>query len=191
MRDAIFDPSEVFYHCAQLIDTLRMKGINPTVLVLQTDGDPDHSLKRTAVQLALLAIFKELDVDHLVMLWCAPNGLVRNKVECSISVINLALAHVSVERGEMEELADGEVKNCSSMKSVHDLVRKIEEHRFIAFEEIPALNNQLKHAVIVDLVTSGVEKVMEDARPNDKQPQMACTSNASSISKKILQYLCI
>ena len=34
LRDAIFDPSEVYDHCAQLIDTLRRKGLSPTVLVL-------------------------------------------------------------------------------------------------------------------------------------------------------------
>ena len=49
LRDAIFYPSNVFDHCAQLIDTLRMKGLNPTVLILQTDGGPDHSMKRVAV----------------------------------------------------------------------------------------------------------------------------------------------
>ena len=49
VHDAIFDPSNVFDHCAQLIDTLRMKGLNPIVLILQTDGGPNHSMKRVAV----------------------------------------------------------------------------------------------------------------------------------------------
>ena len=55
LRDSIFDPSEVFDHCAQLIDVLKRAGKNPTVLLLQTDGGPDHSLKRYAVKLALTA----------------------------------------------------------------------------------------------------------------------------------------
>ena len=42
LRDAIFDPSEVYDHCAQLIDTLLKKGLNHAVLVLQIDGGPDH-----------------------------------------------------------------------------------------------------------------------------------------------------
>ena len=79
LRDATFDPSQVFDHCAQLIDCLRRKGLDPTVLVLQTDGGPDHSLKRAATKLACIAMFKELDIDHLVVLRGAPNG-------CSLNV---------------------------------------------------------------------------------------------------------
>lgn len=35
VRDAIFDPSNIFDHCAQLIDTLCKKGSNPTVLIFK------------------------------------------------------------------------------------------------------------------------------------------------------------
>ena len=57
-RDFTFDPSNVFDHCAQLIDTIRKKCLNSTVLVLQTDGSVDHSLKRVATNLAMIAVFK-------------------------------------------------------------------------------------------------------------------------------------
>ena len=43
LHDAVFDPSRIFGHCAQLVRVLRKKGLHPTVLVLQTDGGPDHS----------------------------------------------------------------------------------------------------------------------------------------------------
>ena len=46
LLDSVFDPSEVFDHCAQQVNTLKMTGLKVTVLVLQTDGDPDLSLKR-------------------------------------------------------------------------------------------------------------------------------------------------
>ena len=93
--DAVFDPSEVYDHCVQLIATPREQGLSPTVLVLQTDGGPDHSLKRLATKLALVATFRELDLDHLVVLRCAPNGSAMNKVERAMSVLlNLGLAHV-------------------------------------------------------------------------------------------------
>ena len=67
LRDAIFDPSHVFDHCAQLIEMLKMKCISPNVLELQTDGGPDHALKRVAVKLALIATFIKLDIDHFVI----------------------------------------------------------------------------------------------------------------------------
>ena len=49
LKESIFYPSEVFVHCVQLIDVLNAAGRKPTVLLLQTDGGPDHSLKRVAV----------------------------------------------------------------------------------------------------------------------------------------------
>ena len=64
LQDAVFDASEVYDHCAQLIDTLRRKGLKPTVLVLQTDGGPDHNLTRFVVQLTPVGTFKEINLDH-------------------------------------------------------------------------------------------------------------------------------
>ena len=58
LKDATFDPSNVFDHCAQLIKTIKKKRLTPTVLVLQTDGGVDHSLKRVATQLSMIAVFK-------------------------------------------------------------------------------------------------------------------------------------
>ena len=126
MRDAVFDPSNIFDHCAQLIDTLCKKELNPTVLILQTDGGPDHSTKRVAVQLALYATFRELDVDHFVVLRCAPNGSARNKVERSMSVLNLALAHVATRRGDMAPWAEQKVANAVSMQAICDVAKELE-----------------------------------------------------------------
>lgn len=120
LRDSVFDPSKIIDHCAQLIATLRLQGLKPTVLVVQTDGGPDHSLKRVAVQLAMVGTFRELDLDHMVIIRCAPNDSASNVVERSMSVLNLPLAHASLKRAEMPDWAEGEVKNCSSMKAVRD-----------------------------------------------------------------------
>ena len=85
--------------------------------MLQTDGGPDHSLKRIAVKFALIAMFKELDLDHLVILRCAPNGSARNKVERSMSILNIGVAHVSLKRGEMPQWAEQMASKCSSMRA--------------------------------------------------------------------------
>ena len=143
VRDAIFDPSNVFDHCAQLIDTLRQKGLNPTVLILQTDGGPDHSMKRIAVQLALNATFRELDVDHFVVLRCAPNGSARNKVERSMSVLNLALAHVATRRGDMAPWAESAVANASSMQAIRDVAKELAAERQHAKEDVVVLKKKL------------------------------------------------
>ena len=156
VRDAVFDPSNIFDHCAQLIDTLRKKELNPTVLILQTDGGPDHSMKRVAVQLALYATFRELDVDHFVVLRCAPNGSARNKVERSMSVLNLACAHVAMRRGDMAPWAEQKVANASSMQAIRDVAKALERERQHAAEDVVALRGRL---VTLGVIESGENKV--------------------------------
>ena len=151
LRDATFDPSKVLDHCAQLIDALRKKGLSPTVLVLQTDGGPDHSLKRVATKLALIATFKELDIDHLVVLRGAPNGSARNKIERAMSVLNLPLAHTALKRAEMSEWAEKKMKSVSSMQAVRDLASKLEKERKEAEDALPQLEQSHNNFVIAEL----------------------------------------
>ena len=81
LKDAIFDPSEVLDRTTQLIGAIRHKGFNPTMLILQTDGGTDHSLKRMSTKLAMIAMFQGLDLDHLLVLCGVLNGSARNKIE--------------------------------------------------------------------------------------------------------------
>ena len=121
--------------------------------------------------------FKELDLDHFVILRCAPNGSARNKVERSMSVLNLPLAHMALKRGKMPEWAEKEVKNCSTMKSVRDVANAVEKRRAKALEDVPILEQALANAVVEDIVISIVADIVEDA------------NNATTVSDKILQYL--
>ena len=52
IHDAIFEPSKVYNHTAQLIDVIVKLEVAPAVLTLQTDCGGDHSIKRVATQLA-------------------------------------------------------------------------------------------------------------------------------------------
>ena len=68
----------------------------------------------------MMAMFQELDLDHLVVLRGAPNGSTRNKIERAMSVLNLPLAHTALKREIMPEWAEKQVKNFGSMQSVRD-----------------------------------------------------------------------
>ena len=126
-----------------------------------------------------MATFKELNFDHFVILRCAPNGSARNKVERSMSVLNLSLAHVTLKRGKMADWAEEEVKNCTTMKSVCDVAAAVEKRRAQALEDIPLLEKALAHAVVEDIVVSGVAELLEAAQPNH-------TVNATVVSDMIL-----
>jgi len=125
-RIVFFSPSNVLNQFAQLIETRRRKGLNPTVLILQTDGGPNHSIKKVIVQLALIATFKELDIDHFVVLRCAPNGSAQKKIEQSMSVLNFGLAHVATRRGDMDPWAEKVAANASSVQAVRDVAKEVE-----------------------------------------------------------------
>ena len=86
-------------------------------------------MKRVTVQLALISTFKELDTDNFVVLRCAPNGSTWNKIERSMSVLNLGLAHVATRRGDMDPWAEKAVANASSMQVVQDVAKEVEGKR--------------------------------------------------------------
>ena len=134
-----------------MIDALHKRGLNPTVLVLQTDGGPDHSLKRMATKLALVATFKELDLDHLVVLRGAPNGSARNKVERAMSVLNLPLAHTALKRADMPEWAEKKIKGCLSMQAVRDMATKLKKQRKDAVAVVPQLEDKYYNFAIAEV----------------------------------------
>jgi len=154
----------VYDHCAQLIATLRAKGLKPTVLVLQTDGGPDHSLKRLATKLALIAMFKDIDLDHLVVLRCAPNGSAMNKVERSMSVLNIPLAHVALKRGEMPAWAEEAVKNCNSMASVRVVAEKEDAKQQKALQDVVALAKELNDFLVAEVAVPVVAPVAAEVK---------------------------
>ncbi len=57
-------------------------------------------------------------MDHLVVLWCAPNDSVMNKVERVMRAFNLGLAHVALTSRDVPKCSEEAVKNCSNMAYV-------------------------------------------------------------------------
>ena len=189
LKDATFDASNVFDHCAQLIDTLCNKGLTPTVLVLQTDGGPDHSLTRVATKFAMIAVFKDLDLDHLVILRGAPNGSARNKIERAMSVLNLPLAHMAVRRQDMSKWAELELKSASSMKAVRDIGEKLNERRKKAVADIPDLEKKYNNLAIAEEVTSSIQKMIEAGSASGQLPPERVIDSTTSTTNLVYRYL--
>ena len=152
LRDAIFDASRIFDHTAQLIDCVKRSSLNPFVLVLQTDGGPDHSIKFASTKNAMIALFMSLDLDHLVVLRGAPNGSAYNKIERAMSPANSALANVSVKRAVMPGWAEKLMKNSNSMSEVRLTNENHEKARDNAKKQMVRLNNRLMMVTVKELV---------------------------------------
>ena len=77
------------------------------MLYLYTDGGLDHRLTYASVQLALIALFHNLNLDILVAGRTAPHNLWRNPVERMMSIVNLGLQCVGIgEDNHYKRFAD-------------------------------------------------------------------------------------
>ena len=57
LKDALLEPSNPLCHTTELGKILCQENISSTVLLLYTDGGPDHNLTFLSVRLALLALY--------------------------------------------------------------------------------------------------------------------------------------
>lgn len=71
------------------------------VLLVYSDGGPDHRCTYMSVKLSLISLFKELDLDILIALRTAPGNSWANPVERIMSIVNLGLQGVGVMRAKV------------------------------------------------------------------------------------------
>ena len=82
------------HECISYISILETK----PMLLIYTDGGPDHRLTYLSVQLSLIALFLQLDLDVLIAARTAPCHSWANPVERVMSIVNLGLQCVGMMR---------------------------------------------------------------------------------------------
>ena len=118
LKEAAFSPSSPLRHATELLQTLREKKVNSVlkpVLLLYTDGGPDHRVNFISVQLALICLFLHLQLDYLVAARTAPMQSYRNPVERMISLLNLGLQSVGWMRLAMPEKLEEMYAKCPGL----------------------------------------------------------------------------
>lgn len=90
---------------------------NLQVLVIQTDGGPDRNNQFVAVYLAYLALALVLNCKVLILKRTAPGQSYVNPVERIMSVINLCLCGLALERLRCRDETEELIKGCNSMKA--------------------------------------------------------------------------
>ena len=91
IKDAVYQASSPLRHAAELHSELITRIGSKSILLLYSDGGPDHRLTYVSVQLSLIALFLNLNLDFLVACKTAPNHSWKNPVERIISILNLGL----------------------------------------------------------------------------------------------------
>ena len=88
---------------------------------MYTGGGPDHRVTFGSVKVALACLFMELDLDQLIAVrTCATQSWINPAQRC-MSLLNLALQHVSLSRATMSEEMEKLAKNSTTMAELRSV----------------------------------------------------------------------
>ena len=127
LKDSVLQPSSPFRHAVEMKELLQSCA-NP-VLMIFSDGGPDHRLTYHSVQLSLIALFFMLDVDLLIAVRTAPGHSWVNPVERLMSLLNLAYQNVAHSREYCSADVEQKLKRCNSMADIRKLSENDESVR--------------------------------------------------------------
>ena len=124
LKDSIFEHSSPIKHAAELNKIFdSQERLLPPILVLYTDGGPDHRLTFVSVQLSLLALFIKLDLDFLCAVRTPPHNSWKNPAERIMSILNLALQGVGIVRAKTRY--EDQLQKCNTMKQIRELAKSM------------------------------------------------------------------
>ena len=134
LKESAFEPSSPIRHSTELIRCLDH--IDKPILLLYTDGGPDHRLTYLSVQVALIALFRKLDLDYLCAARTAPCHSWKNPVERIMSLFNLGLQCVGLMRENMDADYEKEVGKCNNLSDIRAAGEKNTEFRATTLDSI-------------------------------------------------------
>lgn len=130
VKDKIFEPSSPERHSAETVSIVREcyseDGVNMSkpILIRYTDGGPDHRTTYKSVQLCSLIEFIALDLDMIVCARTAPSQSYHNPAERIMSLLNLALQNVALERHPMPPEFELQAKSLHCLSHVRNSCHK-------------------------------------------------------------------
>ena len=129
LKGSVFQSSSPIRHATELSKILETDNTNP-ILLLYTDGGPDHRSNYPSVQIALICLFLHLDLDFLCAIRTPPYNSWKNPAERIMSLLNLALQGAGVAR--RATTYEDQLKACSNMKQIR-----------LCAEQVPGLKDAI------------------------------------------------
>ena len=120
IKNTMFEPSSPHRHCTELNSLLSAQGDEKPILMVYTDGGPDHRVNFLSVQLWYIAIFLARDLDCLIAVRTPPYNSWKNPAERVMSELNLVLQGVGMARASMETKLEKAIENCNSLKAIRE-----------------------------------------------------------------------
>ncbi|XP_066928996.1 uncharacterized protein [Clytia hemisphaerica] len=121
-KDSVLQASSALRHSAELKNVLAANHPDKPVLLMYSDGGPDHRLTYNSVKLALISLFIELDLDLLIALRTAPSNSWANPVERIMSIINIGLQGIGVMRTKVGDEFEKAVGKAKTLKEIREVV---------------------------------------------------------------------
>ncbi len=128
-KGSAFQSSSPIRHATELCKILETENTNP-ILLLYTDGGPDHRSNYPSVQIALICLFLHLDLDFLCAIRTPPYNSWKNPAERIMSLLNLALQGAGVAR--RATTYEDQLKSCSNTKQIR-----------LCAEQVPGLQDAI------------------------------------------------
>ncbi|XP_078662870.1 uncharacterized protein LOC144906461 isoform X2 [Branchiostoma floridae x Branchiostoma belcheri] len=124
VNDSVFQASSPFRHTAAILKILRQKKERPKVFLKYSDGGTDQRNTLDAVKCAHIALFKLMNFDMLTLVRCAPGQSYINPAERLMSILNIGLQNVALERKPLSEELEKLLTRAGSMADVRRLAQE-------------------------------------------------------------------
>lgn len=117
LKENAFHPSSPIRHMTELKGVLEAVDDCHPLLLLYTDGGPDHRLTYVSVQISLISIFLALDLDFLCAVRTPPYHSWKNPAERIMSILNIGLQSVGIMRQKTKSFEEA-LKSCNNLSSI-------------------------------------------------------------------------
>ena len=130
LKDKVTQPSSPVRHATELSFLLKSPVFdnesvaNKPILVIVSDGGPDHRISYVSVQLSMICLFQPLDLDMLVVSRTCPYQSWQNIAERVMSTLNLALMNIALARKEVPEEFERLLRNKNTLAEVREVVAR-------------------------------------------------------------------
>ena len=124
VNDSVFQQASPFRHAAILSKLLSNSEMVPPVLLKFTDGGTDQRNTLESVRCACICLFREFNLDMLVLARCAPGHSYTNPAERIMSILNVGLQNVALERSSCSDAVEQKLRRCNSMANIRTAATK-------------------------------------------------------------------
>ncbi|KAI8503983.1 hypothetical protein Bbelb_180510 [Branchiostoma belcheri] len=124
VNDSVFQASSPFRHAAAILKILRQKEERPKVFLKYSDGGTDQRNTLESVKCAHIALFKVMNFDLLILARCAPGQSYVNPAERLMSILNIGLQNVALERKQLSDELEKLLTRAGSMAEVRNLAKQ-------------------------------------------------------------------